>query len=577
MANEPQSLWRETWALLKPYWTSDRKLAAYGLLAVVIGLNLGLVYLEVLFNDWQKVFYDALQNKDEAVFWTQLGRFCLLATAFILVAVYRVYLQQMLSIRWRQWMTDRYLSDWLGGRAFYRMQMLDAGTDNPDQRIADDIRLFISLTLSLSLGLLSAVVTLFSFMFILWSISGPLRLTLMEQEIVIPGYMLWAAVLYAIVGTWITHLVGRPLIRLNFDRQRYEADFRFALVRLRENAEAAALLGGEAREKAAFMTRFELLVENFWAIMRRQKRVTTLTTGYTQVAVVFPFVVAAPRYFSGAIQLGDLIQISSAFGQVQTALSYIVNSYTDLAEWRAVVERLAGFRRALEAAQRTDERQAIGLAAGDGPNVGARGLELALPDGRVLLAETDFQIAPGERLLVVGRSGSGKSTLFRALSGLWRHGRGDIQVPAGARVLFLPQKPYMPLGSLAECLCYPEDPETTTDAAKERALADVGLEQFTSRLAEVQNWGQILSLGEQQRLAIARALLKKPDWLFLDEATASLDPALEDMVYRRVAERLPRATVVSIGHRDSLVRLHDRVMRIEPQEGGPARLVSASS
>lgn len=556
MAPSKPSLWREFWNLAKPYWTSEERWSAYGLLAVIVGMSLGLVYLEVLFNDWNKVFYDSLQNRDQNIFFEQLIRFSYLAAIYIVVTVYLLYLNQMLQVRWRRWMTDQYLNDWLEKRAYYRMQLADQGTDNPDQRIAEDIKAFIQLSLSLSLGLLSAVVTLISFIFILWEISGPLIFSLGQSEIEIPAYMLWAAVLYAIVGTYATHKVGRPLIALDFNRQRYEADFRFSLVRLRENAEAVALYGGEAREKAAFSGRFSNVLGNFWEIMRQRKRISFLITGYAQLAVIFPFVVAAPRFFSGAIQLGDLTQIASAFGQVQSSLSYIITSYTEIAEWRAVVLRLVGFRAALDTAKDIHERNAIDIVAGSTPALDIDRLNIGFPQGGLLLESFGLHIDEGQSLLIRGGSGSGKSTLFRAIAGIWPFGRGTIAIPKGARTMFLPQKPYLPLGSLTEALAYPEDPAKTTDAAKEQALIDCGLEAFIPRLHEVQNWSQILSLGEQQRLAFARVLLKRPDWLFLDEATASVDPALEETLYHKLKERLPETTVISIGHRDSLRAFH---------------------
>lgn len=572
MTNNRPSVWREFWSLARPYWGSAERWSALGLLSVIIGMNLGLVYLDVLFNDWNKTFYDALQNKDEPIFWEQMVRFSWLAGIYIVVAIYQFYLTQMLQIRWRRWMTDRHLNEWLAGQSYYRMQLLDKGTDNPDQRIADDIKLFVQLTLDLSIGLLSSIVSLLSFMFILWTISGPLAFTAFGIEINIPGYMLWAAVLYAVVGSTATHLIGRPLIRLNFNQQRYEADFRFSLIRLRENAEGAALLGGEAREKEIFTTRFSALMANFWAIMKRRKQVNTLVYGYRQVAIIFPFLVASPRYFSGAIQLGDLIQISSAFGQVQTALSYLVTSYTEIAEWRAVVIRLSGFRQALTQAATPSSSENIDLQQANSNNLSIEKLDLCLPDGRSLIGDTNFSVQSGERVLVMGPSGSGKSTLFRAISGLWRFGDGKINLPANARAMFLPQKPYMPLGKLVEALTYPEAASNFSIDACEQALHDVGLSHFIPRLDEVQNWSQILSGGEQQRLSFARALLKKPDWLFLDEATAALDPSLETMLYENLHKRLPNITILGIAHREHLLKYHDRVFRLELEKGKAANL-----
>ena len=342
---------RDLWALLQPYWKSEERGRAWLLLLVNVALILATVYMTVLFNQWYNAFYNALQAKAQAEFFHQLGRFCVLAAIYILIAVYRIYLNQMLQIRWRRWLTERYLGDWLRDRNYYRMQLKDAGTDNPDQRIAEDFRLFVDESLSLGLGFLNAAVTLGSFVAILWSLSGPLEIPLGGTTYVIYGYMVWVAIVYAIVGTWLTHKIGKPLIPLNFNQQKYEADFRYNLVRFRENSEGVALYRGEEDELRGFRSRFNAVVENWWAIMKRQKLLTFFTAGYSQAAVIFPFVVGAPRFFSGAIQLGGLVQISNAFGQVQGALSWFIDAYTNFASWKASVDRLISFHNALARAQ----------------------------------------------------------------------------------------------------------------------------------------------------------------------------------------------------------------------------------
>ena len=564
---------RDLWALARPYWFSEDRWAARGLLAAVVGLNLGLVFLEVLFNRWQNDFYNALQDKNISAFYGQLAYFCVLAVSFIIVAVYQLYLNQMLQIRWRRWLTDRYLDEWLGSRIHYRMRFTDKGTDNPDQRISEDLAMFVDKTLNLSLGLLSSVVTLVSFLAILWGLSGTLEFKAGGVDVSIPGYMVWVALVYAIVGTWLIHLVGRPLIGLNFEQQRREANFRFSLVRVRENGESIAIYGGEPDEIRSLRLRFADVVANWWEIMWRRKKITWLRAGYGQVAAVFPYLVAAPRYFSGAIQLGGLMQTASAFGQVQGALSWFVSSYVEIAEWKATVDRLTGFRAATELARTTTSEDSRVIASTRGDALTLEKVKVDLPDGTPLLAPFDAILRHGDKVLVMGPSGAGKSTLFRVLAGIWPFASGRITKPAG-RTLFLPQKPYLTIGTLREQLSYPAAPGTFDDQASRAALSDCGLPQLAGRLDEVQNWAQLLSPGEQQRVAFARIFLHRPDWVYLDEATSSLDEASEARLYRLLEEKLPASTVVSIGHRPTLAEFHRRRMTIEPGAGSGA-LVTA--
>jgi putative ATP-binding cassette transporter len=541
------------WKLAKPYWVSEQRTKGLLLLVAVVGLSLGLVYLNVKFNAWYNDFYNAIQEKKADDFYRLLAWFTFLAFMYIGFAVYRLYLRQMLEIEWRKWLNERYLQNWLAGRAYYKLQLLDRGTDNPDQRIAEDLRLFVELTLRLGLGLLSAVVTLLSFVAILWTLSGALEIA----GISIPGYMVWCALLYAILGTWLTHRIGKPLIGLEFEKQRYEADYRFSLVRLRENSEGVALYRGENEELANFRARFAGVITNWWGIMKKQKQLGFFTISYDQLALIFPFVVAAPRYFSGAIQLGGLMQISSAFGQVQTSLSWFIDAYTQFAQWKATVDRLTGFSASLagvrdEADQLDGER-----VEGEKDSLAVDQLSLSVPSGQPLLASTSIELRPGEHVLVSGPSGAGKSTLFRALAGIWPYWKGHMELPKGARLLFLPQKPYLPIGSLKHAVCYPADSKDFVDEQIIDSLKAVGLAQLAGDLERSENWAQVLSGGEQQRLAFARALLNRPDWLFLDEATSSLPEDAQDALYRLLKERLADTTIVSIGHRESLAQHHD--------------------
>jgi putative ATP-binding cassette transporter len=542
------------WALTKPYWVSEQRAKAWTMLATVVGLVLMLVWLEVQFNAWNNDFYNTLQDKNGPEFFRQLGKFTLLAVLFIITAVYRLYYQQMLTIEWRTWLTERFLANWMKDQAYYRMQLLDRGTDNPDQRIAEDLNLFVTSTLSLTLGLLSAVVTLVSFVAILWVLSGMIELA----GVPIPGYLVWIALIYAVVGTVVTHLIGKPLIGIEFNQQRFEADFRFSLIRVRENSEGVALYRGETGELAGFRERFGAVIRNWWQLMLKQKQLTWATSFYGQVAIIFPYVVVAPRYFSGAIQMGAIFQTASAFGAVQGALSWFITAYTQFATWKATVDRLIGFSASMEKVRAESTHLDGERAEGAQGELALEGLSLSLPQGRQLAADVSIALKAGENVLVSGPSGSGKSTLFRALAGIWPYWKGRIRLPQGARLLFLPQKPYLPIGSLKHAVSYPESAQRFSAEEMSDVLQRVGLPHLAGDLERSENWAHVLSGGEQQRVAFARALLNKPDWLFLDEATASLPEDAQDALYRLLKERLPQTTLVSIGHRESLAAHHEQ-------------------
>lgn len=547
------------WRIAAPYFRSEDKWAGRGLLAAVIALELGAVFLTVLFNRWNNVFYNALQERNQAVFTYQIGYFCVLASFWIGLKVYQLYLNQWLQIRWRRWMTARYLGGWLHDANHYRMQLLGDAADNPDQRIAEDTQRFVEQTLSLGIGLLSAVVTLVSFVFILWGLSNEAPLHLFGKDIPIPGYLVWGALIYALLGTALTHLIGRPLVGLNFQQQRYEADFRFNLVRVRENAEQIALLRGEPVERTRLLSRFGAVVDNWLGIMRRTKKLTAFTATYSQASVIFPYVLIAPAYFAEKIQLGGMMQTASAFGSVQESLSFFISSYRTLAEWQSVVARLDGFEASIESgAALITNRDIIHVTPDDKGIIDLEKLVVSLPNGTPMVTADGFTIRSGERTLLTGPSGSGKSTLFRAIAGIWPFGTGSISVPAKAELMMLPQRPYFPVGSLQAAIVYPAEPGAfTTDRVRD-AVASVGLPQLASRLEEEAHWNRMLSLGEQQRLGLARALLHMPQYLFLDEATASLDEPSEEALYRLLEEKLPATTIVSIGHRSTLDAFHQR-------------------
>ena len=548
------------WRIAAPYFRSEDKLAGRVLLAAVIAIELSLVLINVLLNQWNNRFYNALQEKNWDGFVREIAIFSLLATFYIALSVYQLYLNQWLQIRWRRWMTTTYLSQWLHNANHYRMQLQGDAADNPDQRITDDVKLFVDQTLNIGVGLLSAVVTLASFIVILWGLSSASPLHIFDHEFDIPGYLVWGALIYAIFGTALTQWIGSPLVNLDFRQQRFEADFRFNLVRVRENSEQIALLQGESAERQRLSDRFGRVVDNWYAIMQRTKRLTAFTASYSQAAVIFPYILVAPAYFADKIQLGGMMQTASAFSSVQQALSFFVSTYRTLAEWRAVVARLDGFEMAISSANTLATRaDSIDVVASTGSNqIDLEQLLVRLPNGKPLVAADGFSIRSHERTLVTGPSGAGKSTLFRAIAGVWPFGSGSIAIPAKATLMMLPQRPYFPVGSLKAAIVYPAEASAFGSDQVADALISVGLPQLASQLEEEAHWNRMLSLGEQQRLGLVRALLHAPQYLFLDEATASLDEASEAALYLLLEEKLPAATIVSIGHRSTLEAFHQR-------------------
>jgi len=558
--NNISSTLATVWRIAAPYFRSEDKWAGRALLATVVSIELALVAIDVLLNQWSNRFYTGLQEYNWDVFVREIGIFCLLASCFIALAVYQLYLNQWLQIRWRRWLTKHYLGEWLHGANHYRMQLQGDAADNPDQRIAEDIKLFVDRTLDIGLNLLNSVVTLFSFVIILWGLSEAAPLHMFGKEYAIPGYLVWGALIYAIFGTALTHWIGSPLVRLDFKQQQFEADFRFNLVRARENSEQIALLQGESAERLRLWERFHNVVENWYGIMSRTKRLTAFTASYSQAAVIFPYILVTPAYFAKKVQLGGLTQTASAFGSVQKALSVFVTIYRTLADWRAIVARLDGFETAIaSAATLANEGDSIGVvSAAGGKAIDLGQLMVRLPNGTPLVSADGLSLRGGEATLLTGPSGSGKSTLFRAIAGIWPFGSGKIAVPADASLMMLPQRPYFPIGSLHGAIVYPGESESFSPEQVRKAVTLVGLPQLGSRLAEEAHWNRMLSPGEQQRLGLARALLHAPDYLFLDEATASLDEPSEAELYRLLAEKLPATTIISIGHRSTLDAFHQR-------------------
>src|SRR5262245_4195649 len=566
------------WVLTRPYWYAEerQRIALWGvsiavkerwiaraLLAASITLSILIVYLSKLINSWNARFFNALQDRNADAFWSELGYWTVLVALFIVTVVYRTWLMQLLTIRWRRWLSQVYLRDWLADRTYYHMELTRQGVGNPEQRIEQDCNSFTSQTLSITLGLLLQVMTLVTFAAVLWNLSSGFALPLFGG-INIPGYMMWAAVAYAVVGSWATYVVGRPLVRINFALERYNADFRYRMVRIRENAESIALYHGEPVEARRLRGAFSRIFATWWAYMKYNKRLTWLTSFYGQAAVIFPYIVAAPQYFTSQIGLGTLTQTADAFSQVQGSLSWFVDTYTQLAAWQATVNRLTNFGEAMVRAKRAAEQSGFNIRTAREPRLDLADVEVQLPDGRTLLEGIDLTVREGETVVLRGSSGSGKTTLFRVLAGLWPFGKGRITLPRDGRALFFSQRPYLPIGALKDALCYPDGPDKHSDAECSAALEACGLGYLAPRLWETANWSLILSGGEKQRLAFARALLFRPNWLFLDEATAALDEPAERRMYELLRQRLPKATVVSIAHRPAVVAFHERQLVVDP-------------
>lgn len=559
-----RQFFKDVWYLTKSYWQSEEKKKAFFLLACIIALTLGIVFMLVQLNTWNNSFYSALQNYDAEKIFSELIHFSWLAAIYIILAVYSYYLQQTLILNWRRWLTTRFIDIWLKNKTYYNLQMFGKDTDNPDQRISEDVRQFVEMTLSFAIGILKAACTFVSFVFILYQLSGPLSFEFMGRTWTINGYMLWASLIYSIVGTYLTHVVGRKLVKLNFIQQRYEADFRFSMIRLRESAESVAFYRGEAQEGRVFKNRFKLLLDNFWQLVNKQKQLVFLNSGYSQIAIIFPFVVAMNRYLAKEVSLGGLMQVASAFGRVQDSLSYFVDMYSSIAQWQAVVMRLTYFGRHMHEVSEEAERFSVERFA-SAETVSVENMQVNLPDGTPLLTKLNFTLHPGANVLIKGVSGSGKSTLLRALAGIWPFVTGRINLPKNEELMFIPQKPYLPLGTLREALLYPGNkPLPDEELYYLLDLCQIGY--LRDKLDVNADWSHVLSVGEQQRLAFVRAHIQQPKWLFLDEATSALDEDTEATMYALLAERLQQTTVVSIGHRSTLNKYHELLLYIDKEK-----------
>lgn len=554
--------------LITPYWNSEEKKSARLYLAGIITLTIAAVYMTLLLNEWFNSFYSALQNYDSGAVYRGLLRFTGLAFAHIAFAVYSYYLQQRLALRWRKWMTKNYLAKWTGQQMYYRLEMFSQGTaDNPDQRISEDINLFTARTLSFMSGLLRSATTIVCFIFVLWNLSEILSFSAAGQEFHIYGYLVWTALAYSVLGTWITHKVGHRLVSLNYLQQKLEADFRFSMVRLRETAESVAFYNGAAKEEAFLSNRFMTLLRNTLFIIKKQKQLSWLTNSYAQIAIIFPFVVAVPRYLSQNISLGGLMQIANCFGKVQDAMSYFVDVYASLAEWQSCAERLLSFDKHIAAIEKETEEKSGSLVREETPDrLRLADVTISVPAmdenkrTREIISSAACTIRSGEHVILKGPSGSGKSTLLRTLAGFWPYVKGHISMPAPSEMMFIPQKPYIPMGTSAEAASYPL--ETVDKEILSPLLMECGLSHLMEKTDTEADWSHILSLGEQQKLAFVRVFLRKPKWVFLDEATSAMDEETEEKMYRLLTA-LPGTTVISIGHRSTLDKWHNRVLRIE--------------
>lgn len=557
-------LLKQVWGLTKSYWRSEEKVKAFTLLFTIIGLTLSIVYVQVEFNNWYKVYWAALQKYETDTIYYEMKHFTVLAFIYISLNVISYYFQQRLILNWRRWLTNRYIEQWLRHKTYYRLQMFGVDTDNPDQRISEDVNLFVGNTLSYSIGLLNAVTTLVSFVAILWGLSGPLDFTVFGHKLHVEGYLVWAAVAYSVLGTYVTHKVGHSLVKKNFIQQRYEADFRYSMMRMRENAESIAFYSGEKHEEKVFKNRFTLLLNNFWSIVEKRKQLSIVNNTYNQLAIIFPMVISVPRYLAKSINIGGVMQISSAFGRVQGALSYFADFYSGLAQWQAVVDRLTEFDEHMKLVEADTPQRMVERKATADDSITLENLNINIPNGDPIIKGLNLTLEPGKNVIVKGTSGSGKSTLLRTLAGIWPYAEGEIIMPPREEVMFIPQRPYLPLGTLRDSVLYPGT-RTQTDEELKELMQQCKIGYLTKYLDEEADWSQVFSVGEQQRLAFVRALIYTPKWLFMDESTSALDEATEAAMYTLVAQKLLKTTVVSVGHRSTLNRFHELVLFLDKE------------
>jgi vitamin B12/bleomycin/antimicrobial peptide transport system ATP-binding/permease protein len=599
---------RTFWILARPFWlaSAERK-NAWALLAAVIALTFAQNWISIRLSYWNRSFFDTVQRGD-------YGHFIYLGGVMIGLIVLSIsfwlaedYLFSSLKIRWRRWMTSRFLDQWLGDRAHYLGQLDAVHGDNPDQRISEDIRSFVFTSLDLFMQLLSALIGFTAFVVILWTLSDgpptPLGLpppvnlpdgvawlnpvylalwnayqTSMAFLTSIPGHLVWFCFLYAWLGSWLVNRVGRPIIGLAYEQEKLEADFRFGLIRLRENSESTALIAGEPAERRTLGASFTRIVGNFNARLVKQIHLNAFKAVYFRLSDSVPLLLSAPRFFAGTISLGQLTQLTGAFSRVQSCLNLFINSYEIIAGWWAVTQRLDGFVRGIEHAQELRAQQSKVYSSGKvGQELVVNNLALFRPNGQPLLDPVNFTVTPSDSILITGPSGCGKSTLLRALAGLWPYEKGFVHLPRPFRCMVMPQRPYLPIGTLRAAVCYPEPPEKFSDHDVRTSLALAQLPSVAARLDEEGHWSQLLSGGEQQRVALARIFLLKPDWLFLDEATSAMDEAAEHAFYLSLRATLPDITYLTIAHRSTLRAVHARHFSVLTREDGSHHLTEVNN